>query len=110
MNENSFEKFIRKIQVPLILIFQNHGFGSNVAKRIHLYNSGELDRDLSINVELSENGETSRLHNRVPAFFLYCFKLGLMSNYLQVEPVGRWFLSHWDRIHTTRGISTTGMS
>ena len=26
----------------------------------------------------------------------------------EVEPVGRWFLSHWDRLHAHRGMSSSG--
>ncbi|TRY61199.1 hypothetical protein TCAL_01484 [Tigriopus californicus] len=29
---------------------------------------------------------------------------------LEVEPVGRWFLSHWDRLHAPRGFSTSGFA
>eukprot|EP00095_Tigriopus_kingsejongensis_P006425 maker-scaffold469_size162558-snap-gene-0.27 protein:Tk06425 transcript:maker-scaffold469_size162558-snap-gene-0.27-mRNA-1 annotation:"hypothetical protein DAPPUDRAFT_312603" len=38
--------------------------------------------------------------------------LGLPANLLtsiEVEPVGRWFLSHWDRLHAPRGMSTSGL-
>ena len=27
---------------------------------------------------------------------------------IEVEPVGRWFLSHWERLHSARGLSTSG--
>lgn len=27
---------------------------------------------------------------------------------IEVEPVGRWFLSHWERLHSARGFSTSG--
>ena len=25
---------------------------------------------------------------------------------IEVEPVGRWFLAHWERLHSGRGLST----
>lgn len=28
--------------------------------------------------------------------------------FFQVEPVGRWFLSYWERLHAARGISLSG--
>ena len=27
---------------------------------------------------------------------------------IEVEPVGRWFLSHWERLNCARGLSTSG--
>jgi len=36
-----------------------------------------------------------------------CMPNGFLKT-IEVEPVGRWFLSHWERLHSARGFSTSG--
>ena len=43
-----------------------------------------------------------------PANIATCMPNGFLKT-IEVEPVGRWFLSHWERLHSARGFSTSGI-
>lgn len=42
-----------------------------------------------------------------PTNIATCMPNGFLKT-IEVEPVGRWFLSHWERLHSARGFSTSG--
>ena len=43
-----------------------------------------------------------------PTNIATCMPNGFLKT-IEVEPVGRWFLSHWERLHSARGFSTSGI-